>query len=452
MRSPLIFSAFAAVLLWAVPAASAPVIQQITSPGGIEIWYVREPTLPIIAVDIIFQNAGASTEPDDKQGLANLLSVTLDEGAGDIESFEFLRRIEELALDLDFDVGIDTFQIDLRTLTEVRQEAFELLGLALTQPRFDEDPVGRMRDALLTDLTRRLDDPDDMVGNAWLAAAFPDHPYSRSRRGTVETMETLTPDDLRGFVETRFTRDRLLVGAVGDVEPEEIARLIDIALGGLPETGPSFDVPDQMPAAGEHLVIVRQDIPQSTAYLGTGGILREDPDYYAASLLNTVLGGTSFISRLWEVVREERGLAYSVGTFLAPLEHSAYVMASVATSNENIAETLDLIRAEMERMVRDGLTEQELADAKTYSIGNFALRLDRNSRIASVLVGMQLSKLGPHYLEERAGLINAVTTDDIKRVARRMFLGDENADPDTTPIELITAIAGDPAGFEDKDG
>jgi len=449
MRRRLALSAFAAALFWAIPASSAPVIQQLTSPSGINIWYVREPTLPIIAVDILFTNAGAATEPDDKRGLASLLSVTLNEGAGDIKSFEFLRRIEELALDLDFDVGTDTFQIDFRTLTENRQEGFELLGLALTQPRFDEGPVGRMRDALLTRLTRRLDDPEDMVGDAWLAAAYPNHPYGRSRHGTIETMETLTPDDLHHYVETRLTRDRLLVGAVGNVEPAEIARLIDIALGGLPETGPRFDIADQPPVSGEHLVVVRQDIPQSTALLGTSGVLREDPDYYAASLLNTVLGGASFISRLWNVVREERGLAYSVGTFLVPLRHSAYVMASVATSNENLGETLDIIRAELDRMARFGLTDEELADAKTYSIGHFALRLDRNSRIASVLVGMQLSGLGPNYLEERAGLINAVTSDDIKRVARRIFLGDENANPDTTPIELITAVAGNPAGFDD---
>ena len=452
IRRAFILPVAAALLLWAAPAFAPPVIQQITTPAGINLWYVREPSLPILAVDVIFRDAGAATEPVDKQGVGNLLSITLDEGAGDIPSFEFLRRIEDLSLDLGFEIGTDTFQVDFRTLTANADEGFALLGLALTQPRFDEDAVGRMRDALLTSLTRRLDDPDDILGDAWLAAAFPDHPYGRTRHGTVETMEAVTPADLRAFLTTRLTRDRMLVGAVGDVEPDEIARLVDIAFAGLPATGPDFAIPDTELRDGEHLVIVRRDIPQSSALVGARGVLREDPDYYAASLLNTVLGGTSFISRLWDVVREQRGLAYSVGTFLAPLEHTAYVMASVATANDNMAETLALIRAEVERIVREPLTEQELADAKTYSIGNFALTLEGNSRIASLLTGMQLSGLGPDYLDQRADLINAVTADDVQRVARRIFLGDENADPDTTPIEFVTVVVGDPTGLSDKDG
>lgn len=442
----------AAVLLCGVaapPAGAETDIQQFVTPAGIEVWYVQEESLPLIALEVLFQNAGAATDPVGKEGLAELVSVTLDEGAADIESFEFLRRIEELALRLRFRAGSDTFGVEMRTLSENREQSFNLLGLALNRPRFDENPVGRMRSALLADLERRAEDPDDIVSQAWLAAAFPGHPYGRGSRGTVETMAALTPADLREFVTTRFTRDRMIVGAVGDVDAQEIGRLVDLALAGLPLSGPRFEIPDTTVAPGERLVVVRRDISQSTAFLGTPGIAREDPDYYAASLLNTVLGGASFISRLWAEVREERGLAYSVGTFIAPLRHAAYFLAAVATRNDALEEVVDIIRSEVEKVAREGITEEELAAAKTYSIGRFALSMDDSAGVAGVLVGLQVSELGADYIRDRPGLIDAVTGDDIRRVARRLFLGGADADPDAAPVEFVTAIVGDPVGFEE---
>ena len=432
------------------PAGAAD-IQRIVTPAGIEVWYVREETLPLIAVDLLFENAGAATDPPGKEGLAQLVSVTLDEGAGDIESFEFLRRIEELALRLRFRAGADTFSVEMQTLSEHREEAFTLLGMALGQPRFDDAPVGRMRDALLSDLTRRAEDPDEIVSNAWLAAAFPGHPYGRSTRGTLATMEALTPDDLREFVRTRFTRDRMIVGVVGDVDAAEVARLVDLALAGLPASGPRFEIPPAAIAPGEQLVVVRRDIPQSTAFLGAHGIARDDPDYFASALLNSVLGGASFISRMWEAVREERGLAYSVGSFLVPLQNAAYFLAAVSTRNDSLDEAVEIMRTEIEAVAREGITEEELAAAKIYSIGRFALTMDDNAGVASVLVGIQFGDLGIDYIERRPDLINAVTGDDVRRVARRMFLGDAAADPETAPVEFVTAIVGDPAGFDDAD-
>ena len=437
--------------LAAVPAAAADIMELVT-PGGIAFWYVREPTLPIIAVDVVFENAGASTESAGKEGLAYLASVTMDEGAGDMRSLEFLRRAEELGVDYEFDHGYDSFGFELRTLSDRREDVFALVGLMLSQPRFDEEAVGRMRTALLTDLTRRADDPDDMLRNAWLAAAFPGHPYGRSYRGTVESMETLGPADLHEFVATRFTRDRMVVGAVGDVPPEEIARLLDIAFGGLPEAGQRFEIPDVRPVAGDVLALVDLDIPQSTLLFGTSeGVNRDDPDFFAAALMNTVLGGASFISRLWDAVREERGLAYSVGTYLAGLDHTTYFGGQVATNNAQLAEAFEVIKAEIGRFVREGVTEQELADVKTYTIGSYAMSLDTNSQLASALVSMQVNDLGLDYIDKRVGYINAVTREDVQRVARRIFLGNPDADPDEAPLQFVTAIIGNPEGFGGAD-
>ena len=435
----------------AQPAAAVEIMELVT-PGGIAFWYVREPTLPIIAINVEFENAGASTEPAGKEGLAYLTSVTMDEGAGEMRSLEFLRRAEELGVDYEFDHGYDSFGFEFRTLSERREDVFALVGLMLSAPRFDEEAVGRMRSALVTGLTRNADDPDEMLRAAWLEAAFPGHPYGRSYRGTVETMETLGPDDLREFVATRFTRDRMVVGAVGDVPPEEIARLLDVAFGGLPATGPRFEIPDVRPTAGDVLSLVHLDIPQSTLLFGTSeGVNREDPDFFAASLMNSILGGASFISRLWDAVREERGLAYSVGSYLAGLDHTAYFGGQVATNNARLAETFEVIKAEIGRMVREGVTEQELADVKTYTIGAYAMSLDTNSQLASALVSLQVNDLGSDYIEKRVGFINGVTQEDILRVARRIFLGDPDANPEDVPLQFVTAIVGNPEGFAKAD-
>ena len=444
----LLAAAVALSFAWLASPARAAEIERIVSPGGIEIWYVQEKSLPIIALEIAFENAGNSSLPDGKQGLANMISTLLDEGAGDMDSFSFQRRADELALRLRFSDNADTFRVTLRTLSGNRDDAFDLLGLALSAPRFDADPVERMRAGILSDLNRRINDPDYLLGVAWLATAYPDHVYGRPSRGTIETVESFTQDDLRDFVATRFTQDRLLVGAVGDVDAAEIARLVDAALGWLPATGPVFDVPRIDPVTGPMVEVIRQDIPQSSIIWGTAGIMREDPDYYAAVVMNTVLGGASFISRMWNSVREERGLAYSVGTGISPLGHTSYFSGGVATRNDQVAEAYAIIEAEMQRMAEDGLTDQELADAKTYSIGNFALSLDTNSSLARVLVGLQVAELGIDYIDKRAGYINAVTLDDVLRVARRIFWGDENATSGS--LRMITTIVGDPVGFDDK--
>ena len=444
----LLAAAVALSFAWLASPARAAEIERIVSPGGIEIWYVQEKSLPIIALEIAFENAGNSSLPDGKQGLANMISTLLDEGAGDMDSFSFQRRADELALRLRFSDNADTFRVTLRTLSGNRDDAFDLLGLALSAPRFDVDPVERMRAGILSDLNRRINDPDYLLGVAWLATAYPDHVYGRPSRGTIDTVESFTQDDLRDFVATRFTQDRLMVGAVGDVDGAEIARLVDAALGGLPATGPVFDVPRIDPVTGPMVEVIRQDIPQSSIIWGTAGIMREDPDYYAAVVMNTVLGGASFISRMWNSVREERGLAYSVGTGISPLGHTSYFSGGVATRNDQVAEAYAIIEAEMQRMAEDGLTDQELADAKTYSIGNFALSLDTNSSLARVLVGLQVAELGIDYIDKRAGYINAVTLDDVLRVARRIFWGDENATSGS--LRMITTIVGDPVGFDGK--
>ena len=421
----------------ALPARAVE-IQAVTSPGGIEAWLVEEHSIPIIAVEIAFGGGGA-LDPRGKEGLANLLSGLLDEGAGDRDSQAFQKRLEELAIRLGFESYRDTFWASMKTLSENREEAFALLGLALSAPRFDADAVERVRAQVLSGLKRDAEDPGKIAGRTFLATAFPYHPYGRPARGTTESVAAITAADLREAAARRFATGNATIGVVGDIDPTALGHLLDQTLGGLPATAHTGTVAETRPAPVASLTVVRKPVPQSVVRFGMAGLKRSDPDFYAAYLLNHVLGGGSFTSRLYGEVRERRGLAYSVYSYLSTLDRAGLVMGGVASANERVAEALDVIRGELDRMREDGVTEDELRDAKTYLNGAYPLRLDSNGAIAQSLVAIQLEDLGIEYMDRRSGYIDAVTLEDIRRVARRLI----------RPDEMIVVIVGDPAGFED---
>lgn len=416
-------------------AALAINIEKVTSPGGLTAWLVREHSVPVISFSFAFR-AGAAMDPKGKEGLAEMVSSTLDEGAGDLESQAFQGRLEDISASLRFSAGYDRFRGSLRTLSKNRDEAFRLLRLALTKPRFDAEPVKRISDQIITGLRRDAQNPSWIAGDRWNRTVFPDHPYGRNSDGTPETIAAITPDDLRGFVARHMARDNMVIAVVGDIAADELARRLDETFGGLPAKAAPAAVAEATPAVRGKTIVIKRNIPQSVVMFGHGGIKRDDPDWYTAYVMFRVLGGSGFSSRLTEEVREKRGLAYSVYAYLNPFDHAGLIMGGVATANARVGESLDIIRAEWRRMAENGVTESELAGAKTYINGSFPLRLDSSRRIANILLGIQLNRLGIDYLDRRAGLINAVTEADIRRVAGRLL----------KPGDLTVIVVGDPKG------
>ncbi|MBB4286495.1 M16 family metallopeptidase [Roseospira goensis] len=424
-----------ALMVAAVPSARAIDVATVTSPGGLEAWLVEDHANPMVTIEFAFAG-GAALDPDGKAGLATMAAGLLDEGAGNLDSQAFQRRLADLAIDLDFDAGRDSFGGTLRTLTENLDEAIDLLRLAVTSPRFDADAVERIRGQVLAGLRYDQNDPQEIARRAWFAALFPDHPYGRAPEGTPETVAAITGADLKDFARRQMTRDRLMIGVAGDVTPERLADLVDTAFGDLPASAHLPDVPEAEARATGETVVIDRPVPQSVALFGHGGLDRADPDWYAAYVVNYILGGGGFSSRLMAEVREARGLAYSVYSYLLPLDHAPVWMGGVATSNARIAESLDLIRAEWARMASAGPTAEELADAKTYLTGAWPLRFTSTGAIARILVAMQKEDLPPAYLEERNAYIEAVSLDDARRVADRLM----------DPAALTTVVVGQPEG------
>lgn len=430
---------FGVAIVAAIAApAKATEIQRVVSAGGVEAWLVEEHTIPLISVDFAFR-AGAAADPQDRLGVANLLSTLLDEGAGDMDAQAFQTRLEELAVNISFNASRDNFDGSMKTLTRNADEAFQLLALAINQPRFDDDAIERMRAAALSRLRQAEEDPDTIAARRWFETALGKHPYARPVMGTQDSLHEIKADDLRAARARLFTRDRLKVAVVGDIDAAALKKYLDLLFANLPATSDLIDPAAADIAAGPSRQIIDMDIPQTVVMFGHAGIARKDPDFIAAYVLNEILGGGTFSSRLYDEVREKRGLAYSVYTNLYPLDHAALFIGGVATQNDRAGEALAIIERELQRLAAEGPTEEELASAKSHLTGSYALRFDSSGKIANALVAIQLEELGIDYINKRNDMVNAVTIEQIKNVAARLL----------APGHLITTIVGRPTGLEE---
>ncbi|MCB1479357.1 MAG: insulinase family protein [Rhodobiaceae bacterium] len=401
-------------------AASAVEIQRFTTPGGINVWLVEENTVPLITMNFAWRG-GAAQDPGGKSGVASFLTTMMDEGAGDMNSTAYQEREEALAMRMSFSAGRDSFFGEFRTLVETRDEAFEMLRLAVNEPRFDDDAFARMREQILTGLRDSETDPQTILGRTWGDAVFGNHPYGRPVAGTVDTVSAISIDDLRTYRARNFARDNLFIGVVGAIDQKTLAGFVDKVFGGLPLSAQLAKIPDAIIPDKPFLRTAELDVPQTVIQFGRPGLLRDDPDFIPAYVLNYILGGGSFSSRLYEEVREKRGLAYSVYSYLYPLDHAALYVGGLATRAERAQEAIDIVREEIARMAKDGPTDEELASAKAYLKGSYALRFDTGDKIASQLVQLQLEDLGYDYFDKRNGMIEAVKMEDIRRAAKRLL-------------------------------
>ncbi len=418
-----------------LPARADVDVEEVTSPGGVTAWLVEDHTIPFTALEIRFRGGTALDRPG-KGGAVNLMTGLLEEGAGEMDAQAFALAREELAASYGFEANDDSISISARFLTENRDAAVDLLRSALVEPRFDQDAVDRVRDQVLSIIASDLNDPGSIATRAFMGRAFPDHPYSAPNDGTIETVTELTREDVAAAHADTLVRDRVYVGAVGDITPEALGGLLDDLLGDLPQSG--ADLPKEAAySADPGTEVVEFDTPQSIILFGHEGIERDDPDFITAYILNEIIGGGGFNSRMMEEVRVKRGLTYGVGTWLQPMESATLVMGQAASANASAAETVEVISDEWARAA-EGVTQDELDAAKTYLTGAYPLRFDGNARIAGILVGMQMDDLGIDYIESRNDQIEAVTLDDIARVAERLY----------RPEDLSFTVVGRPEGLD----
>jgi zinc protease len=402
------------------PSQAAAKIQHLTSPGGIEAWFVQDATVPLIAMEYSFAG-GAAQDPKDKPGVANLVGDLLDEGSGDLDSKAFHERLDRRAIELSFSATRDTFRGSLRMLRDNKDEAFDLLRMALTSPHFDTADVERVRSQVISGLRRDTTNPTALASRKFLEIAFGDHPYGRQTSGTLESVPTITIADMKDYVGRVLARDTLKVAVVGDVDPATLGKLLDHTFGSLPAKARLAPVPDIEAAPPPQRAFVPLDVPQTVITFGGPGVKRSDPNFMAAYVVNHILGGGGLSSRLYREVREKRGLAYSVFESLLWMEHSAVFIGNTGTRADRAGDTLNAVESEVRRIAEEGPTQKELDEAKSYLKGSQMLALDTSSKLAQALLQYQQDKLPIDYIEKRNAIVDAVTLDDAKQAARRLW-------------------------------
>lgn len=411
---------------------AATPVQVVTSDKGLTAWLVEDHTNPMMVMSFMFRN-GASSDPEEKSGLSTLLSGMLDEGAGPYDSQAFQKLLEDHNIGMSFSAGRDTFSGTMRTLTSERDKAFSLLKLAITEPKFDPEPLERMRDVYIAMLHQREERPVARVADTMLATLFEGHPYARLTAGTLKGLTAITKADLQNYVKTRFAKEDLIISVVGDITPEALKTALDNVFSDLPEQTGLPKVTDIRPRLDGAIHPQSMPIPQATALFVQNGPSRNSPDWHAYQVVMYVLGDGGFSSRLLEEVREKRGLAYSVNASANPLLHAPLTLGTVGTQNARIGESLDIIHKEWERMRISGPTDTEIRKAKDYLIGSLPLRFNASKTIANSLTALQLFKLPPDDLDKRAEVIENLKAEDIRNTAKRWL----------KPDALTTFVVGD---------
>ncbi|SDC66404.1 M16 family metallopeptidase [Ruegeria marina] len=423
-------------LIVALPAWAEVKIKEVTSPGGLSAWLVEDHSIPFTALEIWFQG-GTSLDAPGKRGATYLMTALIEEGAGDLDARAYARRLEELAASFDFDVTDDTLSISTRFLTENRDQVIDLLRITLHEPRFDQDAIERVRAQVISGLRSDERNPNSIAGAALSAAVYGEHPYATEGKGSIDSVSALTREDIVAAFDGAVARDRVFVGAVGDITAEELGAVLDTLLADLPETGAPIPEKARISIPGG-VEVVEFDTPQSVALFVQQGIDRDDPKFFAAYILNHIIGGGGFESRLMQEVREERGLTYGVYSYLLPKDLASVYMGSVASANDKIAEAVAVIREVWADVAANGVTAKELEDAKTYLTGAYPLRFDGNGRIANILVGMQVQGLPIDYIATRNDQVNAVTLDEINAFAADFL----------DPEGLSFTVVGKPVGLD----
>ncbi|MGA3302032.1 MAG: pitrilysin family protein [Methylovirgula sp.] len=411
-------------------------VQKVLSKAGIEAWLVEDYAVPLIAVEFAFKG-GASQDPKGKPGLASLLAGVLDEGAGPYDSRAFHAVLDDYAIEISFSADRDILTGRMQTLARHADKAFELLRLCVNEARLDDEPFERVKSQIAAGLKSEINDPDYAASRVFRQHAYPDHPYGAPVRGDLATLDRLSQSDLKAMRSATFSRDGLKIAAVGAIDAASLASHVDAVFGALPAKGTLVSVPEITVAGLGTLHVIDLDIPQSTIRFGRQGITRRDPDFIAATVVNHVLGGGIFSARLFREVREKRGLAYSVYSQLVTFDHGAMLSGGTSTKNERAAESMEVIKHEIQSLAEAGPTADELDKAKKFLIGSYALRFDTSTKIAGQLVHLQTEGYDVDFLDERNRLIAAVTMDDAKRAAARLL--DKG--------ELLVVVAGRPEGM-----
>ena len=389
---------------------------------GVRAWYATNETVPVVHVVLSFEGAGSVSDPAGLSGRAAIVASMLTEGAGEYDAVSFQRALEDRAIEISAESSDDRLTIHVHALRDQAANAGKLLALALSQPRFAEADLARVKTQTLSALLRLEESPSYQAARAFEETAFAGHPYAAPHYGTPATLAAITPQDLRNYMNTYVARRNVLIAAAGDVDASLLDEMLEPVIDALGDSdaGALPVSPVTMQGAGTAAQVPMQ-VPQSYVLFAAPALARRDERFYAYYLLNEILGGNALTARLADGLRQKKGLVYSVSTGIEEREGIALLRGALATRTDRAAEAT----AEVKRILADlgarGVTTEECEDARTHVLGAFALQLDGSRSVAETLLMMRLHDLGDDYLRERQEKFAAVRCADINALATELL-------------------------------
>lgn len=397
-------------------------VKEIKSPRkGIKAYLFEDKTNPIISIDFMFKNAGLASDDSRQVGIANMAAALLTDGAGEMDSRRFKEELEKKAIGIGFDVNMDDFSGSLLTTKENAPQAYEMLKLVLTKPRFDADDILRVKEEMLVSLKQQQEHPSSVLGLEFAKDIYKTHPYARNPLGNPDDIRNVSREQLVSFTKNHFTKNNLLVGIAGDISEAQAGGIIDEIFGDLPDNGKIEFVREAKTDFDGHEKNISQPLPQTVSMFANKGAARADADFYPLYIINHIFGGSGLGSRLSMSAREDEALTYSVYSYLSLADKSPLIRGGFSSTPENFARVKEIIRNEWQKMGRKGISGKELQEAKNYLISSYNLRFASIADISAMLVYMQKDNLGLDFLKKRNDYVKSVTLEEANQAAKKFF-------------------------------
>lgn len=419
------------ILMAAMPASAELTTKRTELDNGVVLLTSEQRALPMISIELLI-DAGARYDGGGQEGLANLAARLLTYGTKRRSTLQISDALDFIGASLSTGCSENLASVSMTILKKDLSVGLALLAEVLTQSTFPQEEIDRQKQSIVASLKAREEEPGDIAERRFAAALFPDSPYGRPVEGMESSVSAISQKGLREFYERYYRPNRTIMAVVGDVAAEEIAEALNQAFGSWKKGEPGGKPLVPSAAGAPTLIRVNKELTQANIIMGHEGVSRGNPDYYAIQVMNNILGGGGFSSRVVDSIRNERGLAYSVYTyFSADKSHGAFQFV-MQTKNDSAREAMRIAREEIERIRHEPVSEQELNDAKDYLTGSFPLRLDTNRKVANFLAQMEFFQLGLDYPDRYGDFIRKVTREDVLRAAKRYL----------QPEKLITVVVG----------
>ncbi|MBP1684265.1 MAG: putative Peptidase domain protein, involved in ppq synthesis (ppqG) [Deltaproteobacteria bacterium] len=440
---------------WAATAAATPPAARFTLSNGARLVVSEQHALPLVAIDM-FIDAGSRRDPGGQEGVAALTADLLTEGTERRSAEEVSRAFDAIGAAYSIAAGVDFATANMKFLSKDLAAGLDLLFDVLLHPRFPEAEVARRREATLAHMKAEEDEPGEVAERAFLKAIFADGPYGHPVIGYPDAVRKLTRKEVAAFYSQNYRPDGTIISVVGDVSASDIRERMEKALRQWQKgTAVAFQYPPDRPATAT-TVAINKPITQANIVLGHMGIARDNPDYYPVLVMNFILGGGGFSSRLLDNIRTKAGLAYSVASFFTPNKAPGSFQVVMQTKNASTTDAIRRACAEFERIRTEAVGDDELNDARLYLTGSFPLKLDSSAKMASFLTQVEFFNLGDDYTDTFKQRINAVTKDDVRRVAQKYLQPDQltlvvvsdlsNVQAPTAPVCVETGSGGGDQG------